>query len=157
MKITWLALCLGLLVIPQSYAEEEDEYFDDIVPEDCIVSRSIKDTDIVDDKTILFNMRGGKIYRNNLDHKCRGLKREESFMYETKTGRLCDIDVIKVLDDFSGVTTNGIRPQIVGPSCFLGKFYPISKEAAEILTREDDRAPPAPPKDETEPVDEDEG
>jgi len=148
MKIKWLYLCLGLVALaPASYAADDDENFDDIIPEDCILVRAIKDTDIVDDKTILFHMRGGKIYRNNLDHKCRGLKREESFMYEVHTGRLCDIDIIKVVDDFSRVTSNGVRTQMIGTSCFLGKFYPISEEAADILLGGE---PQQPPKDETE-------
>ncbi len=147
MKMTWLSLCLGLIALAStSYADDEEDNFDDILPEDCISVRAIKDTDIVDDQTILFNMRGDKIFRNNLDHKCRGLKREESFMYESKTGKLCDIDIIKVLDDFSGVTTNGVRPQMIGTSCFLGKFYPISEEAAAILLGGE---PQQPPKDET--------
>jgi hypothetical protein len=148
MKIKWLYLCLGLMAAsPASFAEDDDDIFDEIIPEDCIQVRAIKDTDIVDDQTILFYMRGDKIYRNNLDHKCRGLKREESFMYEVNTSRLCDIDIIKVVDGFNDIRSNGLRTQMVGTSCFLGKFYPISEEMADILKNGEPQ--PKPPKDET--------
>ncbi len=44
----------------------------------CITTRAIRSTDIIDDRTILFEMRGGDYYVNNLTRTCRGLKREGS-------------------------------------------------------------------------------
>ena len=105
---------------------EEDELLDELEPVKCIPVRQIQETKIIDNQNILFYMNGNKIYRNNLPHKCGGLKRRDAFMYEVRTSRLCDLDTIKVVERFGG----GFAP---GASCGLGKFYPISEELAELL------------------------
>jgi hypothetical protein len=71
-------------------------------------------------------MRGGDIYRNELPNRCPTLDFEERFMYRVTLNRLCDLDVVTVLDDFGF----GFVP---GPTCGLGKFSPISEEEAKAL------------------------
>ena len=144
MNRNWLWSCLVLLLIaPMGYAEEEgDEPMSDPAPEECVNVRQIKKTEIIDDQNILFYMNGGKIYRNHLPRKCFGLKRRESFSYKLHTPRLCGIDIIKVVDQFGGLSQ--------GTSCGLGKFHPISKEQAAFLMGNEPR--PEPP----EALDEDE-
>ena len=44
----------------------------DMVPA-CIQPHLIDHTQVVDSKTILFHMRGGKIWQNNLPVSCSGL------------------------------------------------------------------------------------
>jgi len=133
---------LMLLVIPMGYAEDEDEeLYPDVTPEDCISVRQIKKTDIIDDQNVVFHMNGGKIYRNHLPRKCFGLKNRESFSYKLHSARLCSIDSIKVIDRFGGSLSSG-------PSCGLGKFYPISKEEVAFLMGDEPRSePPEAPDD----------
>lgn len=96
--------------------------------EQCVDMRRISSTEIIDDQNILFHMRGGVIYRNKLSHSCPGLAREQTFMYRTSLSQLCNVDIITVLDNHGF----GFTP---GPSCGLGKFYPITKDEAEALKK----------------------
>ena len=113
------ALLLAPLVVG---ADDKDKDFDRS-PVDCISVSRIDKTDIVDDQTILFFMRGGKqIYRNYLPHRCPNLEVEDRFGYHVSSGRLCRIDLIRVL------------PRIGFPlSCQLGQFVPISAEEVDEL------------------------
>jgi Family of unknown function (DUF6491) len=95
----------------------------------CIDLMDIDRTRVADDDTILFYMRGGDIYRNDLPNSCPNLEFEERFMYRVTLRQLCDVDVITVIDDLGF----GFMP---GASCGLGKFQPISDEEAEALTEE---------------------
>ena len=99
---------------------------DEASAERCVSLHRISKTDVVDDYTILFYMRGGDIYVNRLPHRCPGLRRDRAFMYRTSMSQLCDLDIITVLDDFG-------PGYIPGPSCGLGRFYPITEEEAKAL------------------------
>ena len=94
-------------------------------PKDCIAVASIDGTDVSDDQTILFFLRGAKIYRNHLPRTCRGLKRADVFVYAAASGRLCANDLITVVEPRGG-----------GLSCSLGKFNPVSEDELEELTAE---------------------
>ncbi|HET7132488.1 MAG TPA: hypothetical protein VFJ95_09580 [Gammaproteobacteria bacterium] len=110
------ALCVPVL----AGADDEKEF--DRSPVDCISVSRIDKTDIIDDQTILFFMRGKRIYRNYLPSKCPGLEVEDRFGYRTVTSRLCRVDMINVL------------PRIGFPTaCRLGEFTPISAEEVEEL------------------------
>jgi hypothetical protein len=106
----------------------------DRTPTSCVTLSNIKQTVVVDDSTILFYMRGGSkpTYRTSLPHECPNLAREGRFRYTTPMNRLCDSDLITVLEQF-GV---GLRD---GFTCRLGLFYPIPYEEAELLRKEHDK------------------
>jgi len=87
----------------------------------------IDSTDIIEDSFIIFYMRDKMIYLNVLPHSCPGLKSADTFMYRTSLNRLCDVDVITVLNRMAG----GFSP---GAACGLGLFYPIDKEIAKQKT-----------------------
>jgi len=137
-KLTCLAaigfgLFAGQAAVAQS--EEEDLIYppDESVPsENCVSLSFVRDTEVVDDRNILFYMRGDEIYRNVLPHRCPGLERREAFMYRTTLNRLCSVDVITVLSPIGP----GFMP---GASCGLGKFYPVSEAEAEALKEEAER------------------
>jgi hypothetical protein len=114
-----------------SAAAHADEL--DRTPRDCLILSDIRQTVVLDDRTILFYMRGGKkdVYRNYLPHECPNLAREGRFSYKTPLNRLCNIDLITVLEQFGP----GLTP---GFTCRLGDFYPITYEEAEILRKEKD-------------------
>jgi hypothetical protein len=84
-------------------------------PVDCIELSRIDHTQVRDDSTIDFYMRGREVYRNRLPAECPGLAFDDSFAYRTSTGRLCSVDLIAV--NRSGGST--------GPTCPLGSFQPI--------------------------------
>ena len=63
----------------------------------CLSIARIHRTQIVDDQVILFHMRDGTIFRNELPQRCYGLRIQNGFGYATPLDRVCDLDVIQVL------------------------------------------------------------
>lgn len=78
---------------------------------DCLTTTQLRATSVLDDKTILFELRDRSVWKNSLDSACPSLGFYEAFSYESFGARLCDMDYIKVFE-------NGR----VGASCGLGKF-----------------------------------
>lgn len=89
-------------------------------PVRCVSLTQIRSTTVVDNSTIDFKMAGGKTYRNSLPHSCPGLKFEDRFSYRTSTSQLCNVDIIRVLNDYGGRLSEGV-------GCGLGKFQPVEK------------------------------
>lgn len=130
----------------------------DRTPTDCITPSNIRETVVIDDSTILFYMRGGRkvAYRSALSHSCPNLGRENRFSYKLTMNRLCNSDLITVLEQYGA----GLRD---GFTCRLGSFYPLPYEEAELLRKEHDtpnstrgavKTKPAepPPKSEAQPA-----
>jgi hypothetical protein len=118
-------------------ADDDDARFDRR-PRDCVQTQAISRTEILDDQTIIFFMRGKNVaYRNFLPRKCPGLKRRERFGYQVTAGRLCNIDMITVLERAGNVfdrsNLGGFQP---GFTCRLGDFLPMSREDLESLKAE---------------------
>ncbi|MFQ6004795.1 MAG: hypothetical protein ACE5OQ_04755 [Woeseia sp.] len=90
-------------------------------------TKKILRTDVVNEKNIVFYMRGGKIYQNALIRRCPRLARRGRFSYRTTHSRLCETDTIHVLETFAGRLTRGT-------SCRIGKFYPITEDEVRVLT-----------------------
>lgn len=76
---------------------------------DCLRTHEIRNTRVLDDKTILFVMRDRKVWKNTLEGTCPSLAFYESFSYSVHNGSLCSSDWIQV---FGGVSF----------SCGLGRF-----------------------------------
>ena len=100
---------------------------------DCVVLNRIERTEIIDERNLLFHMRGGDIYRNVLPRRCPGLSSRDPISYEPRTGQLCDIDSITVLTQIGAGFMRG-------PACRLGKFYPVNAAEAEAIREEAQRA-----------------
>ena len=79
---------------------------------DCLSTHTLRSTAVLDDQTILFQLRDGSVWKNTLDFSCPTLGFHESFSYVSHGSRLCDLDSIKVFEPFG----------ISGASCGLGKF-----------------------------------
>lgn len=130
---TGMALLLPMSTLA-GQANSEEEVIDDHA-EKCVSVTKIRRTHVVDDRTVLFYMRGKKAYLNILPRACNGLAREQSFSYRTFSRRLCNVDSIQVLQ----------QGNFQGTSCALGAFIPISREEANALKdTEAKEAPPAP-------------
>ena len=121
-------LLLAWPVLAQDPADEApaEELVYDENTEDCISLRNVRRTEVVDDRNVLFYMRGSTVYHNILPRKCGGLAREDRFSYQTSVGRLCRLDHIRVLynDAF------GLRE---GNRCSLGVFHKIDSEDAKAF------------------------
>ena len=129
-RLTAAALVAGLIVTG-SVRAHDDEPERDMSTEHCVRISAIDDIKIVNDDTLIFRMRGGKYYRNDLPHRCPGLRRSDTLMYRASTGLLCNVDLITVLDDWGF----GFSP---GVSCGLGMFTPVTREEAEDILKYDD-------------------
>jgi hypothetical protein len=107
-------------------AQDEDPVIDesDDRVRNCVSLRTVRSTDIIDDRNIFFHMRGDVVYHNVLPRRCNGLAREDRFTYRTSVGKLCSNDMIFVLYN-SG---NGLRR---GNACKLGAFYEMTREDAK--------------------------
>ncbi len=87
-------------------------------PVSCVTLRNVSNTNVLDDSTIDFVMRDGRVFRNALPNSCPQLGFERAFSYQTSINQLCSVDIITVL-----VQAGGLRS---GASCGLGKFTPIA-------------------------------
>ena len=120
-----VSLIMTGIALPTIAEEAEEEPgpspFDILLGESerCINMNRIERTDVIDDRTVAFYLRGGALYVNRLPHRCPGLRSRQAFMYKNTTNTLCSIDTIRVLDSFGGT----LRP---GVGCGLGEFHPVS-------------------------------
>lgn len=92
-------------------------------PVSCLRLHEIRDTNVIDNRTIDFRVNNKKVYRNTLPHSCPGLASEDRFSYRTSLNQLCSVDIIRVLHNYGG----GLQE---GAGCGLGKFQPMTKVAA---------------------------
>ena len=118
--IAFIAITPGASVFAQDDGDVDEG------GERCIDTRRISNTRIVDKQNILFYMRGGVIYHNELPRACMGLRTGKTISYRTSLSRLCSNDLITLLDNFGMGMSRG-------PSCAIGKFRPVSKEEAEAI------------------------
>jgi hypothetical protein len=98
----------------------------------CLQLRRIDHTDNVGDRNILFYMRDGTIYQNELPQTCPGLARDRPIMYRVVMNQLCDSDVITVLEP---IGFGGFMPT---SSCALGEFRQIDEAGIEALKAAED-------------------
>ena len=81
----------------------------------CLDATHIDHTAAPNDHTILFYMRGGKIWRNTLKEDCPGLHAEQAFSRVIRGGEICsNQQMIQVI--------NRETP------CALGTFTPYTQE-----------------------------
>jgi len=83
----------------------------------CIPLQRIQNTRVLDDQTILFELRGNETLVNRLPNRCPGLGFEKSFGYKTSISQLCSQDIIWVITHMGAGLDRGA-------SCGLGKFEP---------------------------------
>jgi hypothetical protein len=103
----------ALMVLPVAAQAQEPPAVQKSVS--CISLRDIDSSSVQDNKTIIFKMRGKKYYKNDLGHRCPGLGFTKAFSLRTSTSQLCNVDVIRVLENYGGRLQEGA-------SCGLGKF-----------------------------------
>jgi hypothetical protein len=147
---TMLASALLVSIGSTIQAEDTDESI--VEAERCISLTQLDRTDIIDDRNILFYMRGNTVYLNQLPNRCSGLRMADRFSYRPTINRLCTVDTITPLH-YGGPGGLGMTG---GVSCKLGYFKAITEDEILVLTEKDAPDPelqgePA----EIEPLDED--
>jgi len=128
-----LACLLNLPAAVPSMADEADEA-DEVReegPRNCLTTRRITKSIVVNDLNILFLVTGKTAYLNILPKQCKGLSRYRRFSYTTTAGSLCNLDTIHVVSGSS----------YPGRSCVLGSFHPVDKADALAVMEK----PPARP------------
>jgi hypothetical protein len=111
----------------------------DRTPEDCVVADRISKNVAVNDRQVVFFMRGGTtFYRNDLDVACQVLTAGETRLVlhfqntgSAKLARVCDTHSFTVERQTSRI------------GCGLGRFHPITAEEAAALTGQPVAAPRA--------------
>ncbi|MEM9494784.1 MAG: hypothetical protein AAGA09_02180 [Pseudomonadota bacterium] len=81
----------------------------------CLRLSMVRDTDPLDDTMILFEVRGGAMFVNELNGRCVGLERERRFSLRTPQNQMCEGDIINVTDNFGNFRG----------SCSLGAFQAL--------------------------------
>jgi len=87
MKIAVLILAAGLALPGIASADEQAAP----APSNnvCLQVSSINYTQVVDDRTILYHMYGGKVWRNTLPRRCLDLKFENGFTEVVHANEVC--------------------------------------------------------------------
>jgi hypothetical protein len=108
-------LAFGLLAAPVAWAADPGQQSNAPANKtDCIDLVRIDRSEVIDDQTIRFHMKGGRIWENKLPFKCPQLGFEKSFSYATSISKLCSVDTIRVF--ISGAAGPN------GATCGLGDF-----------------------------------
>lgn len=126
-KLTVPLMMLGFALTSPALAQETSEERN-MDSTHCVRINNIDNIDIINDRTLVFEMRTGSSYRNDLPRSCPGLDDNDTLMYRSSVGQLCSIDIVTVLDDWGF----GFAP---GVSCGLGMFHPINEQTAEDLAQ----------------------
>ena len=126
--ITVLTLFLvSILFYSNVFAESQAEkYLGE--REMCLEVVRIKETRILDDRTILFETLGGAVYISRLPADCPGLRIGGGFSYETANSKLCKQEIIQVVQPGSAM----------GSTCGMGEFVRIKdvtnlRDAVKLL------------------------
>ncbi|MGE0622267.1 MAG: DUF6491 family protein [Pseudomonadales bacterium] len=99
---------------PEGYAQTER----------CIFTREIRDTDILDQRHLVFELTGKRLYLVQFQFTCPGLRRGASIVYETRNSQLCRLDQIRAFEP---------GPAIPNPPCTIPGFMPVEKEQVALL------------------------
>ena len=117
-----LTACVGTSPAARNQAEKLSYAPTAAEPMTCVPIRSIRQTRVLDDRTIDFVLTGGERVRNTLPVSCPGLRSEDGISYRTSLSRLCNVDIVTALNRTGGRI-------LQGASCGLGQFQPVARAA----------------------------
>ena len=87
-------------------------------PVDCISMHNVKSSKIIDGTAILYETIGGTVYVNRPTNGAESLRRNDSLVTDTRSSRLCSIDVVRLYDSSARFQTGVV---------FLGDFVPYRR------------------------------
>lgn len=111
--------------VASMFADEASE--DGIVGERCLPARRIRGVDVLDNRTLLFDMGREKHYLVRLERQCYGLRRNTPISYEINGGRLCRTDGIRALE------TWGHNRFVPGPRCLIPSFINVNETELSLV------------------------
>ena len=128
-------------VLAQDAGEVEELTADELILDResvrCISTAAIRETNAINDHTIVFRIRNGDYFLNMLDIRCYGLERRNRFSFSTPSGRLCSGEMINVIGSFDSASTSAV-------GCGLRRFFPITEAEAELLSVDEVKRPGQP-------------
>jgi hypothetical protein len=89
----------------------------------CIDSTRIAGRRAVDNRTLVFEMSGGQVFRNDLEETCPGIARASNFgtlAIDPIESRMCRGDMVRVYDPAD------VRDPKTAPRCRLGAFARVA-------------------------------
>jgi hypothetical protein len=87
-------------------------------PQNCVENSLVGGPQIIDNRTLLYNETGRRVWRNDLPEACPGLRDDSHLIVEVYGSQLCQNDRFRAVDFGS---------HIPGPYCRFGKFVPYDK------------------------------
>ena len=99
----------------------------EIGSEQCLPARRIRGVDVLDNRTVVFDMGLRDNYLVRLKRPCFGLRRDSAIGYEMHGGRLCR------LDGFRSIETWGLNRFVPGPRCSIPAFIKLSEAELELV------------------------
>ena len=94
-------------------------------PEKCIPARTIRRTEVLDDRHIVFELPSKKYYLVQFERACHMMRPDSTIIYEPRGSQLCHMDFVRVYESFS--------PASIGPPCSIPGFYPVTAEQIVVL------------------------
>ena len=98
--------------------------------ENCIARSRISRTEILNERFVVFHLRGDEKYLVQFRHRCPGLRRNGTMRLETRSFRVCSMDTVQ------GFYEMGIGRGSWGPSCMIPGFEPVTREQVAIIKEE---------------------
>jgi hypothetical protein len=89
-------------------------------PVTCINLHDIRSSQVVDGTAIVYEV-GGRLYVNRPDGGAESLRSDDILVTESSTGQLCDIDIVRLVDQGSRFERGFVS---------LGKFIPYLRASA---------------------------
>ncbi len=89
----------------------------------CLSVQKLHRTRIIDENHVVFELRGGRYYLAQLEHRCPGLTKNSTVSFVHRSSKVCAKDGIRGVPLTGGFT----------PSCQLPNFLPVTKEQIALL------------------------
>ena len=115
-------------VIAEILDVESVEEYD--IAERCIARSRISRTEILNERFVVFHLRGDEKYLVQFRHRCPGLRRHGTMRLETRSFRVCSMDTIQ------GLFEMGVGRGTWGPNCMIPSFEPVTEEQVAIIKEE---------------------
>ncbi len=105
----------------------DDANVPEIQGDQCLPARRIRGVDVLDSRTLVFDMGRHRSYLVRLKRQCFGLRRNTPISYEIRGGRLCKHDGIHALENW------GVNRLIPGPRCAIPSFIAINDIERSVI------------------------
>jgi len=93
----------------------------------CLPARRIRGVNVLDNRTLVFDMGRDENYLVRLKRQCFGLRKDTPISYEVHGSQFCKHDGFRALETWS---TNQLVP---GPRCSIPAFIPLTDTEKELV------------------------